>query len=245
MNIEKKVKEESETNDKTIKVEDDTLKIKMRELQNKVTMLVSRMDMLLIKYSTTKIVAQNATNDVPILVKSEPKNNGSDISAVTLACSDNKQIAAHKVISLTPSPDFKIKKNEHSNQDILNVTLDLEDDEKIYVHSRIFSSSSYNLAVEYKVNTNMTLVYEDILQRNKLNTQGYFMKVMPLVFHSVSACQCAADEYLQQCAVDSPPSSCPPSHPQHQGTPRHQEGPGQHSRGEVHGECYYERGGQH
>ena len=126
----------------------------------------------------------------------------------------------------------------------MNVTLDLEDDKKIYAQSRSFSSSSYKLAVEHKVNTNVTLVYEDILQRNKLNTQGCFMKVMPSVFHSVGACQCAADEYLQQCAVDSLPSSCPPLHPQHKGTQRHQEGPGQNGRGQVHGECYYERGGK-
>ena len=77
--MEEKVKDTSETLDKTIKVEDDSLKIKMKELENKVNILVSRMNMLSKKYSTTTIVTKNITNNVPSIVKSEPKNNGSDV----------------------------------------------------------------------------------------------------------------------------------------------------------------------
>ena len=237
--------EKSETNDKTIKVEDDSLKIKMREVQDKVSMLVSKVNMLLIKYSTTKTVTQNTPNDVPSLVKSKPEINGSDISNVTLVWSDNKQISAHKVIPLTPSPDFKIKKYEYDNPDKMYVTLDSEDENKIYFHSIILSSSRYKFSVEKEVNTNVTLVYKDILQKNKLNTWGYFIKAMPSVFQPVGGCQCTADDCLQQCLVASPPTSCPALHLKHQGIPRHQGGPGQHSRGQVQGECYYERGGQH
>ena len=241
--MEQKVKDKSETLDKTIKVEDDSLKIKVKELEDKVNKLVSRMNMLSIKYSTTKIVTKNISNDVPSIVKSEPKNNGSDAANVTLVCGDNEQISAHKLILLSPSPDFIIKKLENSNPDNMNVSLDFDDDMKVYAHSIILSSSSLQFVVEKKENANVTLVYEDILQTRKLNTQEFFMRIKPAVFLSRGECQCAADKCLQQYSVSPPPNSRPPSAPQHQGTQRHQGGHGQHSRGQVQGECYYQRGG--
>ena len=241
--MEQKVKEKSETFDKTIKVEDDSLKIKMKTLEDKVNMLVSRMNMLLIKYSTTNIVTKNIPNDVLIIVKSEPKNKGSCVANVTLVCSDNEQISAHKIILLSPSPDFSIKKLENNDPDKMNVSVAFENDKKVYAHSIILSSCSFQFAVEKKEPANDTLVYEDILQKRKLDTQGFFMRVKPAVFLSGGKCQCATGECLQQHSVSPPPNSCPPSPPQHQETQRYQGGHGQHSRGQIQGECYYERGG--
>ena len=237
--MEQNVKCISETLDKN-KVDDDSLKFKMKELEDKVNILASKMNMLLIKYSTTYIVKKDILNDVPSLEKSEPTYNGSDKANVTLVCRDNKKISAHKLIVLSPSSDFKIKKLETSNPDKIEVSLAFDDDRKVNAHSTILSSSSFSFVVEKKETDNVTLVYEDVLR--KINTRRFFIKVKPVVFQSKSECQCAVDECLQQYSLDSPPNSRPPSPPQ-QGPPRHQRGLGQHSRGQVQGECYYERGG--
>ena len=243
--MEEKVKDTSETLDKTIKVEDDSLKIKMKELETKVNILASRMNMLLIKFSTTHIVKKDITSCVPIIEKSSPTTNGSGVSNVTLVCRDNEKISAHKLILLPPNSNFKIKKLETNNPDKMDVSLAFEDDKKIKAHSTILSYSSFQFDVEKKENANVTLVYEDLLQKIKLNTQGFFIKVKPAVFQYESECQCAVDKCLQQYSAASPPNSSLPSPPQHQGTPRHQGRHGQHSRGQVQGECYYERGGYH
>ena len=241
--MEQTVKYKSETSDKTIEVEDDSLKLKMKELEDKVNILVSKMNMLSEKYSTTNIFIKNITNDVPSIVKSEPKYDGSDVANVTLVCSDNEQIPAHKLILLSPSPDFTIKKLENINPDNVNVSLAFDNNKKVNAHSTILSSSSLQYDVEKKDTVNVTLMYKDILQKNKLNTQGFFMRLKPEVFQSGSKCQCAVDECIQQYPAASPPNSSPPSPSQHQGTPKHKGVYGQHSRGQIQGECYYERGG--
>ena len=185
------------------------------------------------------------TNDVPSIEKSEPTHNGSDEANVTLVCRDNTKISAHKLVLLSPSSDFKIKKLENNNPDKMDVSLAFEDNKKIKAHSTILSSSSFQFDVEKKENANVTLVYEDLLQKIKLNTQGFFIKVKPAVFQYESECQCAVDKCLQQYSAASPPNCSLPSPPQHQGTARHRGRHGQHSRGQVQGECYYKRGVYH
>ena len=232
--MERKVKEESETLDKTVLVEDDILMIKMEEIKYKVNVLESRMKLLLIKYSTTNIESKIKENDLPSKVKSEPKNHGSDIN---LVCSDNEQVSAHKCIPLTNTPDLNKKKEECNSTDKLNVTLAFEDDKKIYAHSTILSSKSFQFALEKEGTSNVTLVYEDILQRITMNTKGWFTRVDPEVSRKGGEGQCSMDECLQQDAAAPPPNSCPSWLPQ-------QKSHGHLSRGQVQGECYYERGGE-
>ena len=238
------MKHKSETLDKT-KFEDDSLKVKMKGLENKVNILASKMNMLLIKYSTTHTVKKNITNVVPSTEKSEPTHNGSDEANVALGCRDNTKISAHKLVLLPPRSDFKIKKLENNIPDKMDVSLAFEDDKKIKSHSTILSSSSFQFDVEKKENANVTLVYEDLLQKIKLNIQGFFININPAVFQYESECQYVLDKCLQQYSAASPPNSSLPSPPQHQRTPRHQGRHGQHSRSQVQGECYYERGGYH
>ena len=221
--MEQKVNYNSETLDKTIKVEDDSLKVKMKELETKVNILASRMNMLLIKFSTTHIVKKDITSCVPIIEKSSPTTNGSGVSNVTLVCRYNEKISAHKLILLPPNSNFKIKKLETNNPDKMDVSLAFDDEKKVNAYSTILSSSSF--------------------QKSKLNIQGFAMKAKPAVFQFQRKCQCAVDKCLQQHPAASPPYSLPPWPLQHQGTPRHHGGHGQHSRGQVQGECYYERGG--
>ena len=175
-------------------------------------------------------------SDVPSIVKSEPTKHGSDFDDVTLVYSDKKQISVHKVILLTDSPDSNKKKKECNSPEKLDVTLAFEDDKKVYAHSTILSSSSFCFAIEKKETSNLTLVYEDILQRNKLNTEWWFSRVEPKVFQYGGEGNSSLDEWLQQDPWAPPPNSCPPWPPQ-------QEKHGHHSRGQVQGECYYERGG--
>jgi hypothetical protein len=120
----------------------------MKELKDKVNALESRMNMLLIKYSTTKVETMKIKSDVPSIVKSEPTKHGSDFDDVTLVYSDKKQISAHKLILLTHNPDFNKKKKECNSLDKLDVTLAFEDAKRVYAHSTILSSSSFCFAVE-------------------------------------------------------------------------------------------------
>ena len=160
-------------------------------------MLESRMNKLLIKYSTTKIESINIKSEIPSIVKSETTKCGSDFDDVTLVFSDKKQILAHKLILMTHNPDFNKKKKECNSPDKLDVTLTFEDDKKVYAHSTILSSSRFCFAAEKRETSNLTLVYKDILKRNKLNTERWFSRVEPIVFQYRSVVNCSLDEWLQ------------------------------------------------
>ena len=246
--------------DESIKVEDidnvwNSTRIKMSELENKVSALKFKMDELSEKYS-----------------QPEPKINGSDVSDVPLVSRDERQIPSHRVIISSNSPVLPEQKtvnvvpnqsgvslacgdetniSAHSNilsssrsmfavmkkdidKECVDVTLVCGNNKKFDAHRFILSSNSFEKKEIEKQYTNVTLAPED----GKYQPRN--LKARMYMFHSSGECQCAGGECLEQNPVASPPW---PAQYQEGGIARHHKD--QYSRGQVWGECYYERGGNH
>ena len=245
--------------DKSIKVEDidsmwNSTRTKMTELENKVKSLKLKMDELREKYS-----------------QPEPKINGSDLSDVPLVSRDERQIPSHRVIISSNSPVLPQQKtvnlvpnqsdvslacgdetnvSAHSNnlssnrsmfavmkkdidKECADVTLVCGNNKKVYAHQFILSSNSFEKKEIEKQYTNVTLAPDDGKYQPRNQKDRMYL------FQSSGDCQCAGGEFLEQNPVALPPWPTL----QEGGIARHHKD--QYSRGQVWGECYYERGGNH
>ena len=179
------------------------------------------------------------SSNSPVLPQQKTANIAPNQSDVSLACGNDTKVYAHKtILSSSSSVSAVVKKD--IEKECADITLVCGDDKQVAAHSLVLSSNS-SIAKKKevnKVNINVTLAPEDVNYQPK-NT-WLCRRANISMFQSSGGCQCAADEFLQQYPVASPPL---PTQCQARGISRQLRD--QNSRGQVLGECYYERGGNH
>ena len=114
-----------------------------------------------------------------------------------------------------------------------DVTLVCGDNKKVYAHRFVLSSNSFEKKEIEKQYTNVTLAPKDGKYQPRNQKDRMYL------FQSSGESQCAGGEFLEQNPVALPPWPTL----QEGGIARHHKD--QYSRGQVWGECYYERGGNH
>jgi hypothetical protein len=175
----------------------------------------------------------------PVLPQQKTANIVPNQSDVSLACGNDTQVYAHKTILSSRSSVYAVV-NKDIQKESVDITLACGDDKQVAAHRLVLSSNS-SIAKKKevnKVNFNVTLAPEDV---NYQPQNSWLCRRANIsMFQSSGGCQCAADEFIQQYPVASPPL---PTQCQDLGISRQLRD--QNSRGQVLGECYYERGGNH
>ena len=225
----------------------ESLRLKMEELRKKFSRpepkkigsevpdvpFVFRDDKLISKHNV--IVSPNS----PVLPQQKTANIVPNQSDVSLACGNDTQVYAHKTLLSSRSSVYAVV-NKDIQKESVDITLACGDDKQVAAHRLVLSSNS-SIAKKKevnKVNFNVTLAPEDVNYQPKNSWLRRRANIS--MFQSSGGCWCAADEFIQQYPVASPPL---PTQCQDLGISRQLRD--QNSRGQVLGECYYERGGNH